>query len=226
MGANPGKEWKCLWVNETPPYIQSSVFAVQQMASVWDSQCLLEGQPTNNVLQVDCSLNNHFERGYRTCNQYPEYCDSSFVQKVTAPYQQQYVDDYARSGIHKKASNGGFFNSCYLGAYFHSAWAGTGIWNIIEIGGLSMQQAITDWWTEGNAPATSPAAWTTDCTWDSQSLEPPKWSKNTCNDWKEPGKNTTGCPPPGCTLYSMCPRPPWTNHYLCNPSCGKIPVYY
>jgi hypothetical protein len=38
----------------------------------------------NNILQVGCSLNNHFERGYRTCNQYPEYCSAGFV-KEAAP---------------------------------------------------------------------------------------------------------------------------------------------
>ena len=41
------------------------------MASVWDSQCILEGQAVDNVLQMGCSVNNHYERGYRTCNQYP-----------------------------------------------------------------------------------------------------------------------------------------------------------
>ena len=60
-----------LWVNESLPYIQSSVFAVNQMASVWDSQCILEGQAVDNVLQMGCSVNNHYERDYRTCNQYP-----------------------------------------------------------------------------------------------------------------------------------------------------------
>ena len=60
-----------LWVNESLPYIQSSVFAVNQMASVWDSQCILEGQAVDNVLQMGCSVNNHYERAYRTCNQYP-----------------------------------------------------------------------------------------------------------------------------------------------------------
>eukprot|EP00662_Eupelagonemidae_sp_cell21_P057121 gene57121-biopygen27681 len=150
--------------------------------------------------------------GYRTCNQYPEYCDPNFVKNITTPYQQQYIDDYARSGIQKKAGNGGFFHSCYLGAYFNSEWEGTGIWNIIEINGLTMRQAVSNWWNDEKDPVRKPtaqAAWTTDCTWDSTSPEPPKWSKNTCADWKEPGGNTTGCPPPGCTLYSMCPRPPW-----------------
>jgi hypothetical protein len=114
---HPGQEWKCLWVNESLPFVQAPLFAVNQMASVWDSQCILEGQQVNNVLQIGCSLNNHFERAYRTCNQYPEYCEPSFVKDVTSGFQQQYIDDYIRSGVHKKRGNGGFFHSCYLGAY-------------------------------------------------------------------------------------------------------------
>lgn len=241
-----GQEWKCMWVNESLPFIQAKLFAVNQMASVWDSQCLLEGMPCNNVLQVACSYNNHYERGYRTCNQYPEYCDKTFVKNVTAPYQQQYIDDYAHSGTHVKKGNGGFFHSCYLGAYFHSGWAGTAIWKIIKIKGLSMQQAIGNWWhdrgssTDGSndndatvdgpicnptahpaetcpngqecpqcgkptcaCPTTATAAWTTDCTWDAASPEPPAWSNDTCADWTAgvPPKNTSGCrEPPSLNL--------------------------
>ena len=36
-----------------------------------------------------------------------------------------------------------------LGAYFHSGWAGTAIWSIIEIDGLSMRDAISNWWNGG-----------------------------------------------------------------------------
>ena len=117
-----------------------------------------------------------------------------------------------------------------------------------------MRDAISNWWNEGQpapplrctppehcpggaacpasggcpSPSAGKAAWTTDCTWDSASPEPPTWSNDTCADWTNgaPPKNTSGCPPPSCTLYSMCPRPPWTNRYLCNPSCGGIQVYY
>lgn len=68
-------------------------------------------------------------------------------------YQQQYIDDYERSGAQSKAGNGGFFHSCYLGSFFHSGWGGTAIWNIIEIGGVTMQKAISNWWHESATPA-------------------------------------------------------------------------
>lgn len=42
----------CLYVNETLPHINSSLFAVNQMLSVWDSQCQIEGIPDPGILQV------------------------------------------------------------------------------------------------------------------------------------------------------------------------------
>eukprot|EP01052_Picozoa_sp_SAG31_P011978 SAG31_NODE_690_length_12796_cov_4.634559_10_plen_1106_part_00 len=145
--ANPGAEWKCLYVNETLPYINASLFAVNQMLSVWDSQCQIEGIPApNSILQVHCSLKGPGWATARQCNQYPEFCTSDYVGNITAPYQQQYVEDYARSRTHTRVGNGGFFHSCYLGSYFQSGWEGTAIWNIISIGGLTMREAISNWW--------------------------------------------------------------------------------
>ena len=110
--AHPNDPWMCLYVNESLPYINSSLFAVNQMLSVWDSQCQIEGIPTPGVLQVHCSLKGPGWATARQCNQYPEYCTSSYIGNITAPYQQQYIDDYARSGTHAKGGNGGFFHSC------------------------------------------------------------------------------------------------------------------
>ena len=110
--ANPGAAWRCLYVNESLPYIKASLFAVNQMLSVWDSQCQIEGIPVPSILQVACSLKGPGWATARQCNQYPEYCDSAYIGNVTAPKQQQYIDDYARSGAQAKPGNGGFFHSC------------------------------------------------------------------------------------------------------------------
>ena len=112
------------------------------------------------------------------------------------------------------------------------AGQGSAIWNIIEINGLTMRQAISNWWHD-----TKPE-WTTDCTWDPTQLdEPPKWTDAKCTDWKS-GNNTgkkgcyedgrSCCPPDtaGCRYFSCTPRPPWGCKWFCNPSCGKIQVYY
>ena len=78
------------------------------------------------------------------------------------------------------------------------AGQGSAIWNIIEINGLTMRQAISNWWHD-----TKPE-WTTDCTWDPTQLdEPPKWTDAKCTDWKS-GNNTgkKGCYEDG---RSCCP---------------------
>ena len=194
---------------------------------------------------MHCSLKGPGWATARQCNQYPEYCTSDYIGNITAPYQQQYIDDYARSGTHAKGGNGGFFHSCCaranllfslvrrashacrcapdLGSYFHSGWGGTAIWNIIKINGLSMRQAIGNWWRDGETPpavrckpnvehcpggAVCPAsgvcpshthadgaAWTTDCTWDPVPQEPPKWTNKTCEDWQYDANHTGK---PGC----------------------------
>lgn len=231
----PNESFMCLYVNETLPYIQSSLFAVNQMLSVWDSQCQIEGIPQPNILQMGCSLKGPGWATVRTCNQYPQYCDSAYIEKVTAPYQRQYVDDYVKSRVHAKAGNGGFFHSCYLGSYFQSGWQGVAIWNIIDINGVTMREAISNWWND------SGAKWSSDCTWDPKAQEPPTWTNLTCNDWTNgdhhghPGcyvnpltSKASCCPPDDgvCKYFSCTPRPPWGNKWNCNPSCGKIQVYY
>ena len=69
VAANPGAAWKCLYVNESLPYITSSLFAVNQMLSVWDSQCQIEGLVTPSILQVACSLKGPGWATVRQCNQ-------------------------------------------------------------------------------------------------------------------------------------------------------------
>ena len=61
---------------------------------------------------MHCSLKGPGWATARQCNQYPEYCTGEYIGNITAPYQQQYIDDYARSGTHAKGGNGGFFHSC------------------------------------------------------------------------------------------------------------------
>ena len=49
---NPSAPHLCLFAAEALPFVQTPLFAVNQMVSVWDAQCLAEGQPSGNILQV------------------------------------------------------------------------------------------------------------------------------------------------------------------------------
>ena len=44
--------WKCLYANETLAHTKAPVFAIQQLSSVWDNQCVFNGQQMGNILQV------------------------------------------------------------------------------------------------------------------------------------------------------------------------------
>ena len=50
--ANQASPWKCLYANETLAHTKAPVFAIQQLSSVWDNQCVFNGQQMGNILQV------------------------------------------------------------------------------------------------------------------------------------------------------------------------------
>jgi hypothetical protein len=106
---------KCLYVNESLPYITTPTFAVQQMASIWDTQCNLAGQIYQMsqgafaMLQVACIVG---KSDWHICFQYSDGCSAAQVEGIIAPFQQQYIDEYKQFAT--KPGNGGFFHSCHL----------------------------------------------------------------------------------------------------------------
>eukprot|EP01062_Namystynia_karyoxenos_P022143 TRINITY_DN18469_c0_g1_i1.p1 TRINITY_DN18469_c0_g1~~TRINITY_DN18469_c0_g1_i1.p1 ORF type:complete len:499 (+),score=185.96 TRINITY_DN18469_c0_g1_i1:78-1499(+) len=213
-----GKEYLCLYANETLPHIQTPIFAVNQLISVWDAQCMAEGQVGGPlVLQVACSERGNYFRDQYTCVQYPDLCSPTIIKDWWAPTQQQYLDDFTRSGVHKKPGNGGFFHQCYLGSYWESDFSTTdpakvprqqdGIWNEIAVGGKTMRQAVSDWW-HGTG-----AEWRADKVWDPA------------------GQPPSGAVPPPVNLTAVglgieAPGVPWyTARWMHNPSCRGFPWY-
>ena len=208
-----GDEFLCLYANETLPYIQTPIFAVQQLVSVWDAQCMYEGQAYGGILQVACSQRGNYFRDQYTCVQYPDLCNAQIVSDWWAPAQQQYLDDYTHSGAHARPGNGGFFHQCYLGSYFQQSFgstdqskvprATTGVWNEIAVDGLTMQQAISKWW---NGAATEPGPFLHDVPW-----------------------NPSGTPPTGVGQSGTrdgAPVVPWyTARWMSNPTCRGYPWY-
>ena len=63
---------------------------MQQMPGTWDYQCMYEGIPNGNILQVQCSCHTRGCGGlshYR-CVQYPDECDAGTMTGFTIPLQQ------------------------------------------------------------------------------------------------------------------------------------------
>lgn len=89
-------------------------------------------------------------------------CSPAQITDTIAPFQQQYIDEYKSSGMAAKSGNGGFFHSCWVGAAWSSYTPTQSYWNVVKVGGISMEQAVSKWWA---APATAPAAFIQDCLW-------------------------------------------------------------
>ena len=159
VAANQAEPWKCLFANETLAVTKAPVFAIQQLSSVWDNQCVFNGQKEGNILQINCDTGAHssYFRYAHSCTQYADKCPPQFIKNWTAPLQKQSIQDYVDAGVPQRASSGGFFHSCSLGKMVPSRYNDTGQWQLLTINNVSMQQAVDDWWTSLDAPA-SPAA--------------------------------------------------------------------
>ena len=113
--------------------------------------------------------------------QYSARCTGAQVSDVIVPFQQQYIDEIG-SGLMSRPGNGGFLHSCLLGAYWNTQYkkadmpAAKAIWQILEIGGVSMQQAISGWWGKSNTTATLV---TKDCLWNVS--QPGYFCNDVCN---------------------------------------------
>ena len=143
------------------------------------SQCVFNGQPLGNILQINCDTGAHSGsfRYAHSCTQYADKCPPTFIKNWTTPLQQQSIQDYIDAGVPQRANSGGFFHSCYLGNMVPSRYNSTGQWQLLTINNVSMQQAVADWWASLDAtkptvravvrPASNYPHTHFDCVWNS-----------------------------------------------------------
>ena len=168
------------------------------------------------ILQVQCSYEWPSRRvhGYKDeCTQYDDLCTSEYVEKFVVPLQKTYVQQAKTTAT--RLGNGGFVHSCYLGSYFNENFgtnspkevprAENGVWNQITIGGVTMQQAIANWWALGDGA--TEAVWSHDDGWNATRVAPQP----------PPAAATSGPPTPVVPWYS--------NHWMTKPSCYGYPWY-
>ena len=175
----------CLYPAVALSYVKTPIFVVQEFPSVWDTQCLFDGSPTTSILQLECSSRN----AMYNCAQYSDLCPKDLIQNFFLPVQKDYVEQTNASGLPTRPGSGGFFHTCYLGAYFFGSMAKNytecypppcsgkrvttpemGIWSLISVGGKTMQAAISEWWkgAENAAPV-----FVLDELWDPDGTPPP-----------------------------------------------------
>ena len=245
----------CLEPTVALSYVKTPLFAVQEFPSVWDAQCLFDGVPNAGILQVGCSDHN----AMYDCAQYSDLCPKDLIQNFFVPVQKQYVAQTTAAGLATRAGSGGFLHGCYIGAYFYGVTAKnytecypppcngtrvvkppTGIWQQIEVGGVSMLAAISKWWS---GSATDPAVWHVDTYWDpngvppnsthaasfaAESVEsrrrlsseekmylyPQRWEV-----WMRPKRRVVG------RRRGPPPVPWYVSRYMTNPTCRGFPWY-
>lgn len=238
--ANPANPIECLWPATALKYIPPTtpVFVVQEFPSVWDTQCQFDGSPYSGILQVSCS--DHSQPLY-DCAQYSDLCQKTIIENFFLPVQKAYVAETTASGLPTRPGSGGFFHGCYLGAYFWGNHAknytecypppcnGTrvvtpldGIWNVLEVGGVSMQAAISKWWNVGDVDKDEEGGgdslWHVDSYWDPNGLPPTRADGGAAAPWSSSmarSKVTRRRGPP--------PVPWWVSRYMTNPSCRGYP---
>ena len=108
---------RCMYLNETLSEIKTPAFLVNQLASIFDTQCNLAGsiidmgQGFAAILQLKCITG---EGPWHECFQYSDKCSGGprgQVLGVIKPFQQQLIDETA--SFTGSAGNGAFYHSCH-----------------------------------------------------------------------------------------------------------------
>eukprot|EP01052_Picozoa_sp_SAG31_P045288 SAG31_NODE_8210_length_1496_cov_1.258411_1_plen_226_part_10 len=124
---NADSPWLCLYVNETLPFIQTKIYLVNQLASIWDTFCNIDGVETDDALQISCTPHGDFAiMEWHYCFQYvnhgrPRTCTAPQIIYVVKPLQEQYVNETIQTGVLARPGNGVYFHSCHSGGYWVSA---------------------------------------------------------------------------------------------------------
>jgi hypothetical protein len=107
---------RCLFASEAMDWVQTPVFAVQQVPSTWDLQCNLDGQFSGDILQVGCATHNNSMLPLTKCVQYCDRCNATVVREYMVPLQNQLLHQFKNSKLAFRRSNGGFYHHCYVRA--------------------------------------------------------------------------------------------------------------
>jgi len=111
----------------------------------------------------------------------------------------------------------------------------TSVWNIITVGDVTLQQAISLWWTnstktnEGSVASSSSSSPMLyhDCYWNATGV-PPAASSLTSAVYDEYHSYAYGGRDVGGRQEDKVGAPivpPWTSRYFCNPTCRGFPWY-
>jgi STAM-binding protein len=151
LAANVGAEWKCSFAHHNyGAHISSPVFVLNSLYDSWAIPCILAAEPAASGAAGNCSA----APGWAACGWNPGACDAGQLASYRA-YGKTFASTLSATAAYSKPGNGGFLGSCVL-----HCEAQQRAWKELEIGGISMRDAVAAWM---EAPVTSPPAWHVDC---------------------------------------------------------------
>lgn len=146
--APPGLEWRCNFAQYSYAASSSRIFILDSALDSWQTACIFTSEPVSDphgTSNGNCSA----APGWAPCAQNTENCDAQHIDPMIH-YELSFVGTLEGIFNFRKDGNGAFVYSCHT----HCAAVG-GLYNSIQINGVSMEQALSAWW---NGPATAPAA--------------------------------------------------------------------
>eukprot|EP01116_Phalansterium_solitarium_P022130 TRINITY_DN7194_c0_g1_i1.p1 TRINITY_DN7194_c0_g1~~TRINITY_DN7194_c0_g1_i1.p1 ORF type:complete len:417 (-),score=140.35 TRINITY_DN7194_c0_g1_i1:98-1348(-) len=173
---NVSNQWTCNFAEMSYAYTKVPFFPLNSLYDLWQLICILTPVPVahNSTANGDCNA----IPAWKACINKLEDCTADQV-AVYNQYAQSFISKMTSSGTSKSNGQGGYISSC-IG---HCESLNDAAWNALKIGGVSMQQAVQNWWL---GPSDAPAAdnWHWDCTYNARR---PYACNPTC--WTHEGKN-------------------------------------
>jgi len=151
MGANA---WQCIFAQNVYPYIKSPIFISNSMFDSWQIICILTSEPDHSLTgDGNCSS----AAGWQNCPFGSQQCQAS-QWGVLNSYAGSFISTLNSTANAHRAGNGGFIDSCLN----HCEAVYSYSWNGYKIGGVSMNQAASNWWTSLGS-SSSQNNWFWDC---------------------------------------------------------------
>eukprot|EP00929_Paragymnodinium_shiwhaense_P007595 TRINITY_DN111505_c0_g1_i1.p1 TRINITY_DN111505_c0_g1~~TRINITY_DN111505_c0_g1_i1.p1 ORF type:complete len:432 (-),score=79.13 TRINITY_DN111505_c0_g1_i1:258-1553(-) len=143
-------KWMCGFAEHVYEHIEAPIFPVNSALDSFQSACIYTAELPDNYPHTTTNGNCSAAASWGPCGVNTEACTAKQIERMNQ-YMGDFNDIMQNAGrTYKKPGNGAFIHSCHT----HGEAIQVG-WNTIQVGGVSMQQAVSSWW---HSPGDEPAA--------------------------------------------------------------------
>ena len=139
----PEDQWQCNFAQHAYAHTTSDTFPLNSALDSWQTSCiytseLVPGFPNqNSTANGNCAA----APGWSSCAKEPENCTSHQMTTMN-----EYIVDFTTimnsTETYTRVGNGAFIHSCHT----HCEAQSDDFFNSFQVGGVSMQQAVSKWW--------------------------------------------------------------------------------